>query len=85
MVDFDFARLSGAAFLFDYRRHRAVHVRMVAAAARQSSTKTRSYPIRGLSLAAPICVLLQLALGAAARHKAIGSIYHMAGRPSQPA
>jgi heme A synthase len=39
------------------------------------------YPIRGLSLAAPICVLGQLALGAAARHKAIGSIYHICGSP----
>jgi cytochrome c oxidase assembly protein subunit 15 len=39
------------------------------------------YPIRGLSLAAPLCVLGQLALGAAARHKAIGSIYHICGSP----
>ncbi|HVW83748.1 MAG TPA: COX15/CtaA family protein, partial [Bryobacteraceae bacterium] len=39
------------------------------------------YPLRGLSLAAPICVLGQLALGAAARHKAIGSIYHICGSP----
>jgi len=39
------------------------------------------YPIRGLSLAAPIFVLGQLALGAAARHKAIGSIYHICGSP----
>jgi len=39
------------------------------------------YPIRGLSLAAPLCVLGQLALGAAARHKAIGSIYHISGAP----
>lgn len=39
------------------------------------------YPIRDLSLAAPLCVLAQLALGAAARHKAIGSIYHIAGSP----
>jgi len=38
-------------------------------------------PIRDLSLAAPICVLAQLALGAAARHKAIGSIYHIAAAP----
>jgi len=38
-------------------------------------------PIRDLSLAAPVCVLAQLALGAAARHKAIGSIYHMAAAP----
>jgi cytochrome c oxidase assembly protein subunit 15 len=39
------------------------------------------YPIRGLSLAAPVCVLVQLALGAAARHKAIGTIYHIAWAP----
>jgi cytochrome c oxidase assembly protein subunit 15 len=39
------------------------------------------YPIRDLSLAAPICVLAQLALGAAARHKAIGSIYHISAAP----
>ncbi len=39
------------------------------------------YPIRGLSLAAPLSVLGQLALGAAARHKAIGSIYHISGAP----
>lgn len=39
------------------------------------------YPIRGLVLAAPVCVLGQLALGAAARHKAIGSIYHICGSP----
>lgn len=39
------------------------------------------YPIRGLSLAAPLCVLGQLFLGAAARHKAIGSIYHICGSP----
>jgi len=39
------------------------------------------YPIRDLSLAAPLCVLAQLALGAAARHKAIGSIYHVAASP----
>jgi cytochrome c oxidase assembly protein subunit 15 len=38
-------------------------------------------PIRGLSLAAPICILCQLFLGAAARHKAIGSIYHICGAP----
>jgi cytochrome c oxidase assembly protein subunit 15 len=37
--------------------------------------------IRALSLAAPLCVLGQLALGAAARHKAIGSIYHICGSP----
>ncbi|MDP9054415.1 MAG: COX15/CtaA family protein [Acidobacteriota bacterium] len=39
------------------------------------------YPVRGLSLAAPIFVLAQLALGAAARHKALGSIYHISGSP----
>jgi cytochrome c oxidase assembly protein subunit 15 len=38
-------------------------------------------PIRGLSLAAPVCVLIQLFLGAMARHKAIGSIYHICGAP----
>jgi cytochrome c oxidase assembly protein subunit 15 len=38
-------------------------------------------PIMSLSLAAPICVVLQLALGAAARHKAIGTIYHICGSP----
>lgn len=38
-------------------------------------------PVRGLSLAAPVCVLGQLFLGAAARHKAIGSIYHICGAP----
>ncbi len=38
-------------------------------------------PIRGLSLAAPLCILCQLFLGAAARHKAIGSIYHICGAP----
>ena len=38
-------------------------------------------PIRTLSLFAPLCVLCQLALGAAARHKAIGSIYHICGSP----
>lgn len=39
------------------------------------------FPLRALSLAAPLCVLGQLALGAAARHKAIGSIYHICGAP----
>jgi cytochrome c oxidase assembly protein subunit 15 len=38
-------------------------------------------PIWELSLAAPLCVLAQLALGAAARHKAIGSIYHISASP----
>jgi heme a synthase len=39
------------------------------------------FPIRNLSLLAPVCVLGQLALGAAARHKAIGSIYHISAAP----
>lgn len=39
------------------------------------------FPIRELSLLAPIFVLSQLALGAAARHKAIGSIYHISWSP----
>ena len=38
-------------------------------------------PLRGLSLAVPICVLIQLFLGAAVRHKAIGSIYHICWAP----
>ena len=38
-------------------------------------------PIRRLSLIAPILVVCQLALGAAARHKAIGAIYHICGSP----
>ncbi len=40
-----------------------------------------SHPIRTLSVAAPVAVLCQLALGAAARHKAIGSIFHICGSP----
>jgi cytochrome c oxidase assembly protein subunit 15 len=39
------------------------------------------HPIRGLSILAAVFVLGQLALGAAARHKAIGSIYHICGAP----
>lgn len=39
------------------------------------------YPLRAPSLAVPILVLSQLALGAAARHKAIGSIYHISWAP----
>jgi heme a synthase len=39
------------------------------------------YPLRNPALAAPLCVLGQLFLGAAARHKAIGSIYHICGSP----
>jgi heme a synthase len=38
-------------------------------------------PIRGLSLTAPISVFCQLFLGAMARHKAIGAIYHIVGAP----
>ena len=38
-------------------------------------------PIRRLSLIAPILVVCQLALGAAARHKAISAIYHICGSP----
>ncbi len=37
--------------------------------------------MRGLSLAAPICVVGQLFLGAVVRHKAIGSIYHICAAP----
>ncbi|MDQ6706330.1 MAG: COX15/CtaA family protein [Acidobacteriota bacterium] len=33
--------------------------------------------LRTLAIAAPVFVLLQLALGAAARHKALGAIYHI--------
>lgn len=39
------------------------------------------YPIRTISLLAPCFVLGQLALGAAARHKAIGAIFHIAFAP----
>ncbi len=39
------------------------------------------HPIRGLSLLAPVSVLGQLALGAAARHKAIGTIFHISFSP----
>ncbi len=35
--------------------------------------------LRILAVAAPLCVLAQLALGAAARHKALGVIYHVGG------
>jgi cytochrome c oxidase assembly protein subunit 15 len=38
-------------------------------------------PIRGLSLAASVCVAGQLFLGAAVRHKAIGVIFHICGAP----
>jgi cytochrome c oxidase assembly protein subunit 15 len=39
------------------------------------------YPIRNLSIAAPLCVLGQLALGAAARHKEIGVVWHISAAP----
>ena len=39
------------------------------------------FPIRGVSLALPLLVVGQLFLGAAARHKAIGSIYHICFAP----
>jgi cytochrome c oxidase assembly protein subunit 15 len=48
--------------------------------ARPISEDTR-YPVRKWSLAAPGFVLAQLALGAAARHKAIGTIYHISAAP----
>jgi cytochrome c oxidase assembly protein subunit 15 len=38
-------------------------------------------PIRGLSLAVPICVIGQLFLGAAVRHKAVGVFWHICGAP----
>ena len=36
-------------------------------------------PIRMLAILTPVCVLGQLALGAAARHKALGTIWHICG------
>ncbi len=39
------------------------------------------HPIRDVALLVPVCILGQLALGAAARHKEIGIIYHIAGAP----
>src|SRR5262249_24569619 len=36
-------------------------------------------PIRLLSILTPACVLGQLALGTAARHKALGTIWHICG------
>lgn len=45
------------------------------------SEENPAFPIRSLSMLVPFCVLGQLALGAAARHKAIGSIYHISGSP----
>lgn len=44
-------------------------------------TEETRYPVREWSLLAPVCVLAQLALGAAARHKAIGTIYHISAAP----
>src|SRR6185369_6300418 len=35
--------------------------------------------LHSLALAVPLCVLAQLALGAAARHKALGVLPHVAG------
>jgi cytochrome c oxidase assembly protein subunit 15 len=39
----------------------------------------REAPIRLLAILTPLCVLGQLALGAAARHKALGTIWHICG------
>src|ERR1035438_4260137 len=36
-------------------------------------------PVRVLAMLVPLCVLGQLALGAAARHKALGTIWHICG------
>lgn len=44
-------------------------------------SEDQRYPIRFLATLVPVFVLGQLALGAAARHKAIGSIYHICGSP----
>ncbi len=46
------------------------------AGARQVPEKPEA-PIRVLTTLTPLCVLVQLALGAAARHKALGSIWHI--------
>ena len=42
-------------------------------------TEKPEAPVRMLSIAMPLCVLGQLALGAAARHKALGTIWHICG------
>jgi len=42
-------------------------------------TEEPEAPIRGLAIVVPLCVLGQLALGAAARHKALGTIWHIGG------
>ena len=48
------------------------------AGARETAEKQEA-PIRLLAIVAPLCVLGQLALGAAARHKALGTIWHISG------
>jgi cytochrome c oxidase assembly protein subunit 15 len=45
----------------------------------QEISENREAPIRTLSIVTPLCVLGQLALGAAARHKALGTIWHICG------
>ena len=40
---------------------------------------TGESPLRWLAVAVPVCVLCQVALGAAARHKALGVVPHVAG------
>jgi heme A synthase len=42
-------------------------------------TEEPDAPIRALAIIVPLCVLGQLALGAAARHKALGTIWHICG------
>ena len=42
-------------------------------------TEKQDAPIRVLAIMVPLCVLGQLALGAAARHKALGTIWHICG------
>src|ERR1035441_8367664 len=42
-------------------------------------TEKQDAPIRALAIVVPLCVLGQLALGAAARHKALGTIWHICG------
>ena len=74
LVDFDRARLSGAAVLLDHRRHGAVHVRLVAArAADPVDEDPQLSDSRACRWPRPSACSAQLALGAAARHKAIGS------------
>ncbi|HEY3839194.1 MAG TPA: COX15/CtaA family protein [Bryobacteraceae bacterium] len=45
----------------------------------QEIPENREAPLRVLALLTPLCVLGQLALGAAARHKALGTIWHICG------